>query len=652
MKFKKYLTFIIAVMLCITGTLYAKASSLSSWYYSDEISRVKALNIMDATVNPDSILTRGEFTKAIVIASGLDDEAGLSAGPTIFPDVAPDNPYSGYINVAVSKGLMKGALDRNYHPEGTMTFAQVCTVLVSALGYTASDLPGLWPNNYILKAKALGLADGIDLKDNDSIPRWAAAVMFSRLLDTNIKKASPSDQDKAFADVSGISSDSYQLALITNPVYSKPEIASDVNEYTTNIGSVDLSGNPKIIKDGQLISVSQIEDNDVVYQVSDIWNTKKYILVVDNKVQGEITGITSSGLEIDGKNYEYGSGMDLNKVLASSDEYNKVGDYATLILGYDGKIVGFFDVEHQDNGNYAFVVNYSWDSSGYSVKLLMVDGNMRTFNTDSFPGSYKGELVKFQTNEDDTVTLTGIDYSNQGTLDIDKDKRLIDNYYVSHDVKIFNVASTNVSQDEDVNVGLLNWSDMPSGTLESGKILYMNHIGQFNDVNVIVVNDILNNLSKTGIVKSVTPQTQNIPQVADDGSTTYVQTIVGYSYKIVVDGVEKSWNDDSSKSIASAGNVVDVLLASNGSIDTVKDVKYAENSAGEVDAIDVGRIKIDGISYDLLPNVQVYFVSTSGNYELKSLSDIEADKTYNYISVYLDKPLYNGGKVDTIIVRP
>lgn len=660
MKLRKYIVFVLAVLVCVSASAYVKAASMPSWNFSSEISRMKDLNILDAASNPYGILTRGDFTRAIVIASGLEDTANLSSGSTMFSDVGKDSPYSGYVNAAVSKGFMKGALDRKYHLEGNINFAQLCTILVKALGYTDNELQGLWPKNYILKARALGLTDGIDLKDTEGVPNWAAAAMMSRLLDTNMKKSSPSEGDKTYGEASGIFTDSYQLAAITSPVYSKPEVASGVDAHTTSIGSIDLvTGSPRVVKNGQLIDISQIEDNDVVYQVSDMWNTKRYILVVDNKIQGQITGMSSTGIQIGGKNYEFGSGMDLNGVINLPESY-KVDDYATLLLGYDGKIVGFFDIDHQENGNYALVVNYTYDSYGYTVKLLMVDGNTRTFKAESYPGGYKGQLVTYKFVDKDTVSLTSIGNNNPGQAVIDKTKRLIGDNYVSHDVKIFNLVTSNVGTDEDVKASMIKWSDMPSGTVESGKILYINRFGSFDDINIILTSDIYNNLSRTGIVKAVTPITSNVlqldaqgkPVVDAQGKPVYVQTVTGHNYTIVVDGTEKPWKDNLVNSAASAGNVVKVLLASNGSIDSIQQIRYVENSASKADGVSVNRIRLNGTSYDLSSNLQVYFVSNSGSYSLKSINDITEGRQYGYISVYLDKPSYNGGKVDTIIIQP
>lgn len=644
MNYKRYLTTIIAFTLCLF--LLSGTAALG---YSDSTTRIKNFGILDISGRESAITTKGDFTKAIVIASGYEDEAHSSAGATIFSDIQAGSQLSGYVNVAVEKGLMVGAVDGKYHPEYKMNFAQVCTILVKALGYSDADVSGMWPKNFISKAKELGIADGVNLGNMDGVPMWAAASMIDRLLDTKVKKANAGDADVTFAEKSGLSSESYQYAAIANPVYSKPEVARGVTNLTSSIGSIDLvTGNPVIIKDGKPINIRDIEDNDVVYQVSDAWNTKRYILVVDNKVQGKITSISPSQIGIDGQTYVYGQGMDFNNALSSYDNL-KVDDYATVLLGYDGKVVDFFNIGHQDNSGYAFVVNYYLDVNVYKVKLLMIDGNVREFKADAYPGEYKGRLVAYSKKDYETVSLKGISYSSTGGHIIDKDLRKIDTNYVANNIRIFNLVNDDVKTSEDVDIELVDWADMPSGKIDSGKILYINEVGDYNDVNVMVVNDIFGDRHKTGIVKKRTPVTSHkFVGVDSEGNPQYQDVVTGYNYTIVVDGADKTWNNGSSSYATGEAINVDVI---NGQIDAITGSKYRCISGEKFSAVDLNRVQLNGESYYLKNNVVVYFETSDGNYVLKSIKDIEAGKQYRKVSVYLDKAIENGGKVDTIIVE-
>ena len=645
MNLKRFPAILIATILCISFTTNIKAMS-----YTDALTRLKDLGILDQNAQQNSIMTRGEFVKAISNASGLGDKAYSYRGTSIFPDIKAGSELSGYVNAAVDKGLMNGLSDGKFHPESFINYAQICTIMVKALGYTDDDLEGTWPKNYVSKAKELGISQGVSLNYYDEVQLQAAASMIDRLLDTDIKKADASDADKTYGEASGISNDSYQYAMISDPIYSNPEVATDISRDTKNIGSIDLSGNPAIIKDGVPISITDIEENDVVYQVSDVTNTKKYILVVDNKVSGEITSFTSSQIEIDGVTYKYGQGMDFNKVLESYGSI-EVGDYVTILLGYDGKVVDFFNTATQDNSQFAYVINYSNDMDEHRVKLLMIDGNIREFKTKINPESYKGKLVVFSKLDEDTVTFNGLSYSDTGSHIVNRDLRMLDGDYVSHNVKIFNIIDDNRDSDEDSNVELANWSELSSGEIESGKILYVNRTGTYNDINFMVTNDLFEDRYKIGIVNDVETIKANVKTGEDEnGKPIYDEKTRGYNYKILVDGTEYSWSTNDSDKFYGSGSVLRVVM-SNGSIDKVKEKISYEALGSKLQAADVNRLKINNDTYFLKGKPQVYFKTTEGDYILKEISDIEVNRAYKSVAVYLDKSLSNGGKVVAIVVQ-
>lgn len=634
-----------ALILCMSFTTGTKALG-----YSDALTRLKNLGIIEQNASQNNTMTRGEFVKAMANASGLGDMAYSYRGTTIFPDIEVGSELSGYVNVAVDRGLMTGLSDGNFHPESPINYAQICTIIVKALGYTDDDLKGTWPKNYISKAKELGISEGISLGNNDGVPIWAAASIINRLLDTNVKKTDASMQDRTYAEASGISSDSYQYALISDPIYSTPVVALNMDRTTSMIGNIDLSGNPTIIKNGKPISIMDIEENDVVYQVSDVTNTKKYILVVDNKVSGKITNFTTSEVEIDGTVYQYRQGLDFNEVLNSYGSLN-VGDYVTILLGYDGRVVDFFNTTTQDNSNFAYVVNYSNDMDEHRVKLLMIDGNIREFKTQIDPKNYKGKLVSFSKIDNDTVTFNGLSYRDTGAHTVNKDLRMLDGDYVSHNVKIFNVISDNRNNNSDSNVELVDWSELSTGRIESGKILYINRAGTYNDINFMVTNDLFEDKYQIGIVNDVTPITSNVSKGKDaDGNQIFDKKTVGYQYEIVVDGNKKSWTTRDADEFYGSGSILRLVM-SNGSINDVKEKISYETLGTKFQAADVNRVKINGNTYFLKGKPAVYFKTTEGDYILKDIDDIEVNRAYKSIGIYLDKSLNNGGKVIAIVVQ-
>jgi len=648
LKIKKYVSFVLVIMLCITSITCIKVTkAYSASDYTVEMKRLESLGILDSSRDSQngsqSQITREEFAKALVVSSGLEDNANNLMGATIYSDVDTDSAYSGYISAAVNKGLMTGMSDGMFHPTEGINYAQAYTIVVKSLGYTNDDLPGLWPKNYLIKAKQLGLVNGISLSNSDKLPRWAAAVMINRLLNTNIKKVNQTDADKTFADVSGISSDSYQYALISNPVYSEPEVVNNFNpQLSTKIGDIDVGTSAKIVKDGQQVDITKIEDNDVIYEVKDLSGTKRYILDVDNKIQGEITALTGKTIQIGGKDYSLSSNSVFNKITNSTTGF-KVGDSVNVLLGYDGKVVDYFDIMGQDNSNFAFVVNYTDNVKDYTVKLLMIDGVTRTYKVSSNPWYKKGKLVGYKMLDSETVELTDLSYSNPGDVVIDKENRKIGDSYVAHNVKIFSLMAGGTTLSSDADVELVKWSDLPSGKVSSDRIQFLNTSGAFGDINVVVINDVFGENYKTAVVKSVNYRTTN----GYDINGNLNQVFSGYT--LLIDGKEYSYS--TSISGATGGSVLKVKLSSSGGIETISEIRSAAASPVKADAIDLTRIMINSTVYGIKVSVQVYFRDWAGGFTLKTIDDIVAGKEYSSVSIYLDKPLLYGGKVDTIIVQ-
>lgn len=184
--------------------------------YADALNRLTVLGIFQggegSIFRPDDTLTREELAKLLIIASGLEKtvinygifEEPSYSGKNKFPDVPSSRWSSRYIRAAVEYGFMGGLADGNFHPTREVSYAEMCTILVKALGYTEQDLQGEWPVNYINQSIKLGLSEGLNFNRNDGLPRWAAAVMIDRLLETNIKNIGLSGENMLYSEYVGL----------------------------------------------------------------------------------------------------------------------------------------------------------------------------------------------------------------------------------------------------------------------------------------------------------------------------------------------------------------------------------------------------------------------------------------------------------------
>ena len=139
----------------------------------------------DGTLGLNKNITRAEFAALAVRIEGLDDKQEANKGTTPFKDVSGNHWASGYINIASSKELIKGFEDKTFKPEEQITYAQALAVVIRILGYE-KDVTGTWPNNYINKAKDLGLDKNMNLSPNTPINRGQIAVIVSNALNVKI----------------------------------------------------------------------------------------------------------------------------------------------------------------------------------------------------------------------------------------------------------------------------------------------------------------------------------------------------------------------------------------------------------------------------------------------------------------------------------
>lgn len=141
----------------------------------------------DNTLRLDKNITRAEFAALAVRIEGLENLQESRKGNTAFKDVTANHWASGYVNIATSQNLIKGFEDKTFKPEEQITYVQALAVIIRILGYE-KHVQGEWPNNYINKAKDLGLDKNIKLSPNTPINRGQIAVIVNNALTVPVTK--------------------------------------------------------------------------------------------------------------------------------------------------------------------------------------------------------------------------------------------------------------------------------------------------------------------------------------------------------------------------------------------------------------------------------------------------------------------------------
>ncbi|NLY43282.1 MAG: S-layer homology domain-containing protein [Clostridiaceae bacterium] len=235
--------------------------------YAEAVERLSTLGIISGNSNgsfsPMDTLNRAQFAKIAVSAAGLKEQALSEAGVSFYSDVPAGHWASGYINVAARQGYITGYGDGNFRPDEPINYSQVITVLLKILGYTPEGLGGVWPYNYIEKAKALGITDGIQFKSTDIVTRGIAALMVDRTLFKEVNNEAANGSKVTLLEKSGLASVKECIITATygtDDSVTLGRVKTDIGEFTTSIGNMDdyIGRKVKVIinKNNEIINVS------------------------------------------------------------------------------------------------------------------------------------------------------------------------------------------------------------------------------------------------------------------------------------------------------------------------------------------------------------------------------------------------------------
>ncbi|ANW97777.1 hypothetical protein CSTERTH_01380 [Thermoclostridium stercorarium subsp. thermolacticum DSM 2910] len=674
----------------------------------------------------------------------------------------PKGEVNGYIRAAVEMGYITAMPDGLFHPNDSVTYAQIATTLVKLLGYSDEDLTGYWPYNCLSLLENLNVLDGITYKPQDGVTVKELAVIVDRLFKTRMKNGSeyfidttPNFKEVIVLKTATVDSSMDQKRIETDngvfylddgifmpelgyrytvrtedniitamagqtlsyEKYSVKEVSADA-VVLNNQKKVRLNGNisyyyngktieasevlgvlktnssviiasrngseiygvvfdpvysaPKIItasmtgdalerlyfgkfidRNGKKINPSQLEVNDVVYEITDIWGNNGYVVVYDNEVSGEITNISPNlmapeSIELGGVSYQLDSSFPVEKINKSGTI--EVGQTVTLLLGKDNKVVDAVLSGTGENDNYVLVLNAYTEKSQeienygeklYFVTLLHTDGSIKTYLAKKDMSALKGDLATYsiiETGEDyDTVSLTAVEYLPRKTHEIFKDERKIDNLYVADNVVIFNMINNVYGRNSDAEI--LKWSDLPSGKIEASKLKYIHTTGDFMDIDVLYFDNILDEGIYYGLVTDYRTEYKKSGEIK-----TVTQTIT-----MLVKGEEYTYETGEPISGIIKGAVLKLRMSGN-TILSVEDIKEPYVTSDEVQASDTSRIRINDTTYKYHRDFAVYQLRTDGTYKRVGTDKITDENTKS-VSLYLDKPLSYGGKVVMVIIK-
>lgn len=187
---KKFIAIIMAVIMVMSFATIAFAANgftdVSKSRYETAIDELYDLGIVNGysatKFGTNYTLTRAEACAIIVRA--------LYGEKTVhdvinFTDVSYRDWFYDYVNTAVFYDIMHGHNATTFAPNDEITYDQMATLILNALGYNAPQLAGEWPVNVERIAARLGLYTNIYsyVDGSDPITRGEACQMLYNALD-------------------------------------------------------------------------------------------------------------------------------------------------------------------------------------------------------------------------------------------------------------------------------------------------------------------------------------------------------------------------------------------------------------------------------------------------------------------------------------
>lgn len=133
---------------------------------------------------PDRSVSRADFCK--MISKGLN-MSSVIADNNEFTDVKPEDSRLPYINIANKLGIMNGRGNGIFAPDEAITYQEVITAFIRALGYEElAKQTGGWFSGYYHQAKKIGLLDDIVFEGSKNVTFAEMAVLMYNFLNTEI----------------------------------------------------------------------------------------------------------------------------------------------------------------------------------------------------------------------------------------------------------------------------------------------------------------------------------------------------------------------------------------------------------------------------------------------------------------------------------
>ncbi len=622
---------LVTVMLLSFSSIYAEryADVPDGMAYSSAIENLSNYGIVsgyDGYFNPGGNITRAEAAKITAIVGGIDDDASLKGGIKKFSDVEIGKWSTGYINAVSDAGYILGYPNGNFMPDNNITYAEITTIVLRLLGYDSSVLGDNWPYSYMLKARELGITDGVTLSDFDVVTRAQVCA----IIDNALSKTLYGKNEILASGVSGLK-------------YSEPIVirSEDVYVSLAPLGITPLNvDNYTIVRDGKAATVSNLTLYDVVYKSEN----NKTLYVYCDKISGVYreaypTKADVESVEISGNVFEIETRGAKEKLGEKANSY-KLNSKITALIGKDGKIVDVVDLSSSGNGGYGVLLSvsetvedsvYDKGEEKYYINLLTGDGKNVSYETKKDYSEYIGAVGRIKFDEDGFATFIREVNKTELSGEIDKSKNKIGDTYLTTDATLIELVYEPETHTGTAVAVVMDIEDIAVEEIYNSNVVFALKTGDFDDVSFAVFKNVSNNGYTYGVLT--------------DCNVFLSDMNVSSSYKVISNGEERSYSTSFGKGIDKGMPVAMILDGT-----TLKSIFTLRNAGmGKLTAIDGIRVKIGNTVVELSDDVQIYKHSSGSGYKSLSLSQAQSYKG-STASVFTDAQTAKGGIGRVIII--
>lgn len=613
----------------MTGTASAAAAtSAEKTNPTYEVSLARRVLVAQGVLKQSQITTglnkkvsRQEFAKMLVQLSPYKNKVGTTVKTSMYSDVKRTSAYAPYIRIAVENGWMKGNLSGKFRPKQAVTLQESVAAVLAVLGYEDSDFQGSLSSAKMSFYKAQKLDTNISKKASAAMTYKEMSCLLYNMQVTPDKSGTIYARSLDYTlDANG---DIAYLPLVYDEL-DGPVIAQA--DWQKQIPF--KADNATIYIDGSKSSTDNIHIYDVLYYSKKL----NSIFVYQDRVTGRLNGVspdryTPNAVTVAGMSYTLADQQIAYDVSAMGSY--AIGDYITLLLGKEGKVVGIGNAATLNSFIGGIVLSkdekVSDDKNDTTVKkyITMLDtlGETHEYEVE--------DLTKFSERIPVEVAFdNGKPVVNKVTIDrlngiVSSDASRFSSYQLSESIRV-------LEYDNGGNYSRIDRKRLAGLTINATNILYY-HVNANKEITDLIVRGVTGDNYKYGILTG-----------ASEVSSPATMTFMGnYSYQI---GDESGYATSNGQIFAMQGYVgpAQFAFASDGSVTGIK-------TLGSITVTSITQTEVSNgrNAYVMADDVGVY-LKKGTSYYATELSKVMSLSNYE-LTAYYDGT--TGGRVRVIVAK-